>query len=133
MGRTPKSWIWQQRTWWREEWLFEDPAFLAVLFLQLLIKWNRSFCNMNVFALLAMDIDVTHFFLLFNGCVSLFHPSHLEASADHSCCPHYFCTDQCSLVKWTSRTSIKVEKKWGNILEGFKSIDGRLKWWYIFF
>lgn len=39
---------------------------------------------MNLFALLAVDIDVTHFFfLLFNGYVSLFHPSHLEASTDH--------------------------------------------------
>lgn len=39
---------------------------------------------MNLFALLAMDIDIIHSFLLFNGCVSLFHPSHVEASADHT-------------------------------------------------
>lgn len=83
---------------------------------------------MNLIALLAVDNEVTSFFSVQLLCLQ-FHPSHLDASAGNVVCrTHYFYTDERYLVKMNIQNCHTGGGKWGDIVEEFKGVGGRLKW-----
>ena len=101
--RTLESWIWQQRTLRRGGWLFQGPSFSVCAIFIAAVKLRGDICQ-NLFALLAVDLDITSFFSAYLLCFLLVSSSSFRGFSISHCLLAPLFLYWWARLKWTSRT-----------------------------